>query len=69
MLLVQWVSSWIKKKKKQVKSDAAELRKLMGKKPENLGDAELEALVAAKNKLEASSASALALLQQKDDAK
>lgn len=58
-----------KEEKKQVKSDAAELRKLMGKKPENLGDAELEALVAAKNKLEASSASALALLQQKDDAK
>ena len=58
-----------KEEKKQVKSDAAELRKLMGKKPENLGEAELEALVAAKDKLEASSAHVLVLLQQKDDAK
>lgn len=58
-----------KEEKKRVKSDAAELRKLMGKKSENLGEADLEALVTAKDKLEASSAPVLVLLQQKDDAK
>lgn len=58
-----------KEEKRQIKEDAAVLRKLMGKKPEKLEEADLTAIAAAKDKLEASSARARDLLQAKDDAK